>query len=240
MKHYRIVPLSLLLCCFGWFCGCATFSQSDYAELQGEQQCEDGQCEKPPRRWSEEWYEQRTDLPATARQKYKHGKTWPPYPRPVGEHATAMHLYHAAHYWPHPYNCQDIAYIRQVQETQISNGWINATTLYDYHFDLETQQLNQSGLLRLRWILEEAPEHRRVIFTQTAFTKDISNARLHNVRMAAVAMVGDYNVPAIMLRVTRAVGRPAVESDSIRRKYLETMPDPRITYEVESATDTDE
>ena len=68
--------------------------------------------------FSEEWYRMRADDPVGTRQVEKHGKYWPPYPRPVGRKQAFSHTFHAAHYWPHPYNCEDQAYVRNILDQQ--------------------------------------------------------------------------------------------------------------------------
>lgn len=195
------------------------------------EQCQSGRKPKGPRRWSEEWYEQQLGRPVGSRQHKHVGKLWPPFPRPVGEEGMEFsHRYHAAHYWPWPYNCDDRAYLRDLSAQQVSAGWIVETTLYEYHFDPELHVLNHAGELQLRWILEAAPHERRVVFVQNGFSNAISQLRLANARSAAVAMVGEANLPPVVLRVTQPTGRPAIENLQIRQAELATQPEPRIQY----------
>ena len=210
MLSAKRILCGMLLCSLIALTGCSTFSALSHKKDDDEF--------KGPKKWSEEWYAMYSDQTVGRRQKFKKGKVWPPQPRPIGEELPFWHKFHAAHYWPHPYSGQDENFINALQEQQVSNGWVNATTLYDYHFEPETQVLNHSGQMRLRWIIESAPEHRRVAFTQTGFNKEISNVRLQNVQLAAVEMVGEENIPPIMLRVTSPVGRPAAEIDFINRR----------------------
>ncbi len=177
----------------------------------------------------EAWYADRATDPIGSRQRLIKGKLWPPIPRPTGRPQIPSHRYHAAHYWPYPYYCQDRAFIREFSKRQTSNGWIMATTLYNYHFDPDTDELTRSGREQLRWILENAVAQRRVAFVQTAANNQTSQARLANVTHEAAEMVGKENVPPIMLRVTRPLGRDALEVEQIRQSYLATQPPPRIT-----------
>ena len=177
----------------------------------------------------EEWYEQRASDPVGARQRFAFGKHWPPYPRPTGLSQLPSHTYHAAHYWPYPYQCDDRAIVREFSDRQINNGWVTATTLYEYHFDPNTNELSRSGVIQLRWILENAPESRRFVFVQSATNNDVSQQRLMNVQTEATNLVGKGNVPPVMLRVTSPLGRPALEVDRIRRLEIDTLPTPRIS-----------
>jgi len=70
------------------------------------------------------------------------------------------------------------------------NGWTDQTTLYAYHFEADGNKLTQAGLMHLRWILENAPEERRVIFVQSANASIESQQRLANVQHAASEMAG--------------------------------------------------
>lgn len=168
--------------------------------------------------------------PVGARQKYKFGLLWPPYPRPTGPKQKFWSRYHHAHYWPHPYNCDDQNYIKDIMARQIHNGWTDQTTLYSYHFKNEGNELTEAGLLHLRWILEHAPECHRTIFVQTANASLESQQRLVNVQNAAIAMSGSQNIPSTMLRVTPAYGRPAREEDVKYRSYVGSILAPRIQY----------
>ena len=98
-----------------------------------------------PKRGTAEYYCQRADDPVGERQKFHHGKAWPPFARPCGPEQTCVHKYHANHYWPYPYNVQDQSDVRLALQTQVNNGWCTATTLYDYHFDRVDASAQQLG-----------------------------------------------------------------------------------------------
>ena len=118
--------------------------------------------------FTEEWYRQRSDDPAGTRQIEKDGKLWPPYPRPVGRKQTFKHGYHSAHYWPHPYNMEDRAYVENLLAQQTASGWVMATTLHDYYFHIETQKLNEAGQNQLIWIAATAPPQFRTVYVAVA------------------------------------------------------------------------
>lgn len=176
----------------------------------------------------EAYYADRATEPVGARQVEKQGKLWPPYPRARGPANLPSHIYHAEHYWPHPYTCQDRDYVRSFSAAQTSNGWVTVTTLYDYHFD-DTQQLNESGRLQLRWILENAPPKNRFAFVQAGIDNATSQSRLSAVKNEATHLVGADQAPPVLIRVTSPLGRPAEEVDAIRRRERETIVAPRIT-----------
>jgi hypothetical protein len=169
--------------------------------------------------------------PVGARQKCKKGKLWPPFARPDGPKQQFCHRYHAAHYWPYPHICDDRQYVRNFSELQCSNGWMEGTTLFDYHFEEDELTLNHSGENHLRWILVHAPVHRRAVWVQASFNREISDDRLAAVQDRVAELVGEGEIPPVMLRITSAAGRPAEEIDLIRRAELNSTPEPRIVYQ---------
>jgi hypothetical protein len=186
--------------------------------------------EDGPRRWTSDWYDQEAKRPDGSRQIHSHGLEWPPYPRPCGEGQQLSTRFHEAHYWPHPYNCQDLAYLRAVSASQVTNGWQKETTLYSYHFDEKDNTLNHAGKLRLKWVLQTIPEERRSVFVQMSDDKSVSEARLANVRAAAVEIVGENALPPIMLRMDTPDGRPTDEVNQIQKKVKAATRTPQINY----------
>jgi len=180
-----------------------------------------------PWRYSDEWYEERASDPPGARQVYKYGKMWPPFPRPVGKGQTFWHKYHHAHYWPNPYNCQDREYVHNIFQQQTNNGWESATTLHDYHFDSETNRLNTAGEAHLQWILTQAPAQYRTTYVARGRNEQIGQYRLAMVQQSAREFCGD-TLPPILLKHDLFIGRPAIEIDTLRRLELQSIPQPRL------------
>ncbi|HEY2252280.1 MAG TPA: hypothetical protein VGH74_14500 [Planctomycetaceae bacterium] len=174
-------------------------------------------------------YPEYDSLPGT-RVSYHSGKQWPLAPRPCLPPEPCIHRYHTAHYWPDPYRWQDRTSVRCYIAAQAAAGWMTNTTLYDQHFDPETQELNDSGRVHLKWILLYAPPHRRTPWVQTGDSVEMSQTRLASVQAEALAMVGSDCVPPIMLRICQPYGASAQEVDLVRRAYLATIPAPRISY----------
>jgi hypothetical protein len=129
---------------------------------------------------------------------------------------------------------QDRSIVHELAQRQADNGWIVATTLYDYHFSPDSHELTRAGRLQLRWILENAPLSHRMIFVQAADEAATSQLRLKNVIDTAGQIVGKENAPSVMLRVTSPLERPAEEVRIIRDAELKSQPKPRITNPVQS------
>jgi hypothetical protein len=187
-------------------------------------------CQDPP--WhSDAWWAMRAHDPIGSRQVECEGKLWPPYPRPTGPSQTCPHIYHAEHYWPLPYVCTDREVILTMMRTQEGNGWLTETTLFDYHFNPETNELTTPGKLHLKWILDYVPSSYRAVWLQTTDDQAVNQHRMNNVRMLAAKFVGEPNLPQIGFRTSLPPARPAIEVDTIRRKELESIPVPRVPFE---------
>jgi hypothetical protein len=191
-------------------------------------------CTSGPFPYSEAWYQERASDPPGSRQVEKHGKLWPPYPRPTGRSQTCAHQYHYSHYWPYPQICDDQAYVRNVLQMQSCNGWITATTLHDYHFNPESQQLTEGGRAHLLWIAQSVPPEHRVVYIAQGMSRDTAQLRID----AADEFYKEMEIqdpPAICARAEILDGRPAVEVQRIRELELQNIPKPRLFY-IGSAT----
>ena len=182
------------------------------------------------RRGSPEYYEARAGDPPGTRQKYRYGKLWPVRPRPVGPEQTLIHKYHSAHYWPFPYICADRAAVRQVMDAQVFNGWQTGTTLYDYHFDPVTHELNTSGMQHLQWMLTHTPEQFRQAHVAVAADPEFNSVRMMNVEREVARLAGDGSSVPVLMRVADPLGRPAAEVQFIMTTAQQQMMPPVIKY----------
>ncbi len=187
------------------------------------------------RRGSPEYYEAHAGDPPGVRQKYAYGKLWPMRARPVGPSQTFVHQYHAAHYWPEPYVCDDRAIVEKYASTQVANGWQAGTTLYDYHFDPVSHELNSSGQQHLQWIMTSAPSEFRQTYVSATNDPQYSNLRVANVERTMAGMVGTQVAMPVALRVSGPLGRPADEVNTIFKTANENMPVPTILYKSASS-----
>ena len=191
-------------------------------------------CAQGPTFLSQEWYAERSNDPPGARQVDSHGKLWPPVPRPVGRKQTYLHAYHYAHYWPYPHNCEDQAYTQNIMNQQAGNGWVIATTLHDYHFDPDTQQLTEGARNHLIWVANSVPGQFRTVYVSQGESREVAQLRLEKAdefyREMAIP-----NPPPILSKADVFLGRPAAEVDRIRQLELQTIPRQRLFY-IGSAT----
>ena len=183
------------------------------------------------KRGSQEYYCEHGEDPVGERQKFHHGKAWPPFTRPCGPEQTFIHKYHANHYWPFPYNIRDQDDVRLVSQTQVANGWASYTTLYDYHFDPSTHLLNSAGMQQLSWIFLQAPPAHRHIYVSTTSDVAFNDVRTQSVRKALTGFAGGEASMPITLRHTAPLGRPATEVEQIFTNAASNALPPAIEYQ---------
>lgn len=184
--------------------------------------------------FTQAWYAERAGDPPGARQIDSHGKLWPPYPRPVGRKQTKLHSFHYSHYWPYPHNCEDEAFTRGIIGLQSANGWTSATTLHEYHFNPENQQLTEEGRAHLLWVSHSVPPQYRTVYVAEGASREIAQLRLQNSELY-LKETGIPNPPPVVAQAEVFAGRPAVEVDRIRQLELMSIPRPRLFY-IGSAT----
>jgi hypothetical protein len=135
------------------------------------------------------------------------------------------------HYWPWPYNLKDRDDVRLVMQTQAANGWLTATTMYDYHFDPVTHQLNSAGMQHLAWIFNQAPPAYRHIYISAPSDPSFADARTSSVQKTLTALAGSESAMQVTMRTTDPLGRPATEVQQIAEATATNALPPKIEYQ---------
>src|SRR5690606_26631241 len=129
-----------------------------------------------------------------------------------------------------PYVCQDRMVVEATSLSQIENGWIPATTLYDFHFDRETGALNTSGRRQLRWILTHVPEEQQRLDVVPPFDARLAEAREMSVQNELAQLNVGRSLP-IERRIASPLTRNAIVVETIDRAAVENSPAPVINYQ---------
>jgi hypothetical protein len=129
--------------------------------------------------------------------------------------------------WPEPFLTADKMAVRTPYCIQTDNGWKMQNTIGTYLFDGETQQVNQAGELLVRWIVTQAPIHRRAVFVLKGDNAAATNARVQSVQ-AAVAKYASGAVCPVLLTDCEPAGWSASYIDTITQQYSATIPAPRL------------
>ena len=79
--------------------------------------------------------------------------------------------FHRNNAWPQPFEAADRAAAREPFCIQADNGWKMQNTVGTYLYDAETNRLNTAGELLVKWIVTQAPIHRRAVFVRLLYVK---------------------------------------------------------------------
>jgi hypothetical protein len=128
--------------------------------------------------------------------------------------------------WPDPFRHGDRDATRAPFIVMTNNGWRLNNTLGHDLFDAEKNELNHAGWRKVRWIVTEAPVHRRSIYVLYGPNPAATQARLESVRQSVIGIVGEEMMPPIMLtnRAPRGVAGDYV--DQVDRSYRSSIPAP--------------
>ena len=129
--------------------------------------------------------------------------------------------------WPEPFLSADRNLAREPFCIQVDNGWKMQNTVGSMLFDPATQQLNQAGDLLVRWIVTQAPHHRRAVFFVKGDNNDIAMARSASVQAAVARYAPGLGYPVIPTDC-EPTGWPASYIDSITQQFNSTIPSPRL------------
>jgi hypothetical protein len=135
--------------------------------------------------------------------------------------------WHRNNAWPEPFVSADRAAVREPFCMQADNGWKMHNTIGTYLYDAETQQLNRAGELLVRWIVTQAPMHRRAVFVLKGDTPEATATRVASVQ-AAVAKYATGPVCPVMLTDTEPSGWSASYIDAMTQQFQATIPAPRL------------
>ncbi len=129
--------------------------------------------------------------------------------------------------WPEPFLTADRVAARTPFCIMTDNGWKMQNTVGTYLFDAETQRVNQAGELHIKWIIYQAPIHRRAVFVLQGDSPEATKARVESVQAAIAKYSGGCMYP-VLLTCTEPAGWPASYIDTISQQYSATIPAPRL------------
>lgn len=128
--------------------------------------------------------------------------------------------------WPEPFATQDRYAARAPFAAMVAKGWEHQNLLGEHHFDPGNGQLNESGRLKLRSIINEAPAQHRTVYVQRCDDPAETAARLAHVRELIATMVLDGAPPLVVQSDAMPRGWPSQQVDTIGRKFSAALPDP--------------
>ena len=142
--------------------------------------------------------------------------------------------------WPMQWVGYDRTAVCTPLNMQSEKGWHRMNLLGSYHFSAATNQLNQAGERKVRFILTQQPPERRVIFVERGLTQNMTASRVDAVQQAAVGVLPSGELPEVADTSMILEGWPADDVDATLRSFDKTRPDPRLPASSSEASNAGE
>ncbi|MBN2578269.1 MAG: hypothetical protein JXB10_04690 [Pirellulales bacterium] len=139
--------------------------------------------------------------------------------------------------WPKPFVCPDRQFTRAPFALQVDNGWQLQNMLGAHYFEEATGQLNESGRLKVRWILYEEPAQHRAVYVHVGQSHKETETRLRAVQEYAAQIMPQGDLPMITTTTLPEGGWPADRLYLIIMKNQSGQEVPHLPY-LPADTDT--
>ena len=136
--------------------------------------------------------------------------------------------WHRNNAWPEPFPTADRAATRQPFCLMVDNGWKMQNTIGTFLFDDNSHQLNTAGEHLVRWIVQQAPQHRRAVFVLKGDSPEATQIRIASVQAAVASFACEGENPPVILTMTEPSGWPASYVDQMTQQFQATIPSPRL------------
>jgi hypothetical protein len=123
---------------------------------------------------------------------------------------------------------QDKELIRAPLIAMTAAGWRQNNTLSDHFFGLEDQQINQAGEIKVRWIVTQAPPHRRTVFVLRGSTPEATSARIAEVQRIIGKFVPEGQRPEVLLTDVIPPGASGDYFYQVDVQFKQSIPAPRL------------
>jgi hypothetical protein len=142
--------------------------------------------------------------------------------------------WHRNNAWPEPFATADRAAQRAPFCMMVDNGWKMQNTVGTFLFDGNSQQLNTAGEHLVRWIVQQAPQHRRAVFVLKGDSPEATQTRIASVQTAVARYACEGENPPVILTMTEPPGWPASYVDQMTQQFQATIPAPRLPAAVDA------
>ena len=144
--------------------------------------------------------------------------------------------YHRNKYWPEPFVMQDRSFVAAPFVVMTQKGWEEQNLMGENYFKKETGELNESGQLKVRWIMTQAPVGYRTVYIERANSPQGTANRMDATRRFADRIAIGGEVPDVRESNMMVNGWPAEYSDMIITKFQQSTPDPRLPADADSSS----
>jgi hypothetical protein len=131
--------------------------------------------------------------------------------------------------WPLPFRNDDAASVLNYFDVQRNNGWKLNNTLGNAMFEPSTNALTQAGIAHMRWIVQQAPLNRRVVFVLVGNNQQQTAARVESTQLAISELIPTGALPAIYLTDRDSPGSSGAYQAAVVNAFTQSLPSPRLT-----------
>ncbi len=128
--------------------------------------------------------------------------------------------------WPSPYLCPDRVHAHAPFDVMVRNGWRRQNLMGAHHFNPETCALNESGKIKIRWIMTQAPPEYRQVFVERSIEPQHTEQRIAAVQEFSTQFAAGGEAPLVTETHLVSGGRPATVVDSVNTRFHENMKAP--------------
>jgi hypothetical protein len=136
--------------------------------------------------------------------------------------------FHRNNCWPQPFQAQDRELTRSPLIAMTAAGWRQNNTLSDHFFIADDQSINQAGEIKIRWIVTQAPPHRRTVYVLRGATPESTAARVEAVqrKVEKYSLAGQQ--PDVVVTDIIPPGASGDYFDQVDRQFKQSIPAPRL------------
>jgi hypothetical protein len=146
-----------------------------------------------------------------------------------GEFWQRVHIdFHRNNCWPQPFQSQDLELTRDPLIAMTDAGWRQNNTLSDHFFSMEDQSVNQAGEIKIRWIVTQAPPHRRTVFVLRGQTEELTAARVMAVQRKVEKFVPAGQQPDVLITDIIPPGASGDYFNQVDKQFKQSIPAPRL------------
>ncbi|MEQ1825674.1 MAG: hypothetical protein ABL921_06990 [Pirellula sp.] len=129
--------------------------------------------------------------------------------------------------WPQPFRGADANSVMAPFEIMRSNGWREHNTVGTPLFSTE-HCLSEAGLLKVQWIVTQAPQNQRVVYVKTGRTSEETAARVESVQLAVSQLIPTGPLPQILTTEIEPTTSSGSYQTVVHRALVKTTPTPRL------------
>jgi hypothetical protein len=113
-------------------------------------------------------------------------------------------------------------------EIMRDNGWRENNTIGSSLFSSKNE-LSEAGLIKVEWIVTQAPQNQRVVYVKTGRSQQETNARVESTQYAVSLLIPVGPLPQILVTDIEPATSSGAYQTLVHRALIRTTPTPRLS-----------